>query len=178
MAKHTLKILRCEHHKIYKVCLAILQYYACFTIFIIMKVLNNLVRVLLWFRQGKFCVIPDMKKMFHQVMVNQRDRDALRFIWRSNRDENFRDIQMNVHLFGKVDSPCCRTWALSKTASDNIVKIVSRAKEEITDNFYMDDYLYSIHTVQEAIKVSNDVTNALSEGGFRLTNGYSMISKS
>ena len=33
----------------------------------------------------------------------------------------------------------------------------------------MDDYLDSFHTVQEATKVSNDVANALSEGGFRLT---------
>ena len=33
----------------------------------------------------------------------------------------------------------------------------------------MDDYLDSFHTVQEAIKVSNDVTNALNEGGFHLT---------
>ena len=71
---------------------------------------------------------------------------------------------MNVHLFGKVDSPCCFIWALNKTASDNIVKIVSRAEEAVKDNFYMDDYLDSFHTVQEAIKVSNDVTNALSKG--------------
>ena len=28
MAKHTLKILRCQHRKIFKVCLAILQHYA------------------------------------------------------------------------------------------------------------------------------------------------------
>ena len=28
MAKHTLKILRCSHRKIFKVCLAILQHYA------------------------------------------------------------------------------------------------------------------------------------------------------
>ena len=27
MAKHTLKILRCEHRKIFKVCLAIFQHY-------------------------------------------------------------------------------------------------------------------------------------------------------
>ena len=33
----------------------------------------------------------------------------------------------------------------------------------------MDDYLDSFHTVQEAIKVSNNVGNALREGGFRLT---------
>ena len=33
----------------------------------------------------------------------------------------------------------------------------------------MNDYLDSFHTVQKAIKVSNDVTNALREGGFCLT---------
>ena len=43
---------------------------------------------------------------------------------------------MNIHLFGKFDSPCCCIWALNKTASDNIVKIVSCAEEAITDNFY------------------------------------------
>ena len=60
---------------------------------------------------------------------------------------------MNVHLFAKFDSPCCCIWALNKTASDNIVKTVSRAEEAITDNFYKDDYLDSFHTVQEAINV-------------------------
>ena len=102
-------------------------------------------------------------------MVDLRDRDALRFIWRSNKDEKFQDIQMNVHLFGKVDSPCCCIWALNKTASHNIIKIVSRAEETIADNFYMDEYLDSFHIVQVAIKISNDVANAVSEGGFRLT---------
>ena len=56
--------------------------------------LNNLVGVLLRFLQGKFCVMADTEKMFHQVMVGLRDRDSLSFIWRSNKDENFQDIQM------------------------------------------------------------------------------------
>ena len=57
---------------------------------------------------------------------------------------------MNVHLFGRVDAPCCCIWALNKTASDNIVKIARRTEEAITDNFYVDDYLDysdSFHTV-------------------------------
>ena len=68
---------------------------------------NSLIGVLLRFRQGKFCVMASIEKMFHQVIVDFRDRDALRFIWRSNGGENFQDIQMNIHLFGKVDSPSC-----------------------------------------------------------------------
>lgn len=56
--------------------------------------LNNL------FRPGKFCVLADIEKMFPQVLVDKSDRD----------------IQMNVHLFGRVDSSCCCIWALHKTA--------------------------------------------------------------
>ena len=107
--------------------------------------------------------------MFYQVMVKQRGRDALRFVWRRNRDEKFQDTQMNVQFFGKVDSPGCCIWVLNKTISHNIVKIAISAKESITDNFYIDDYLDSFHTLQEAIKVLNDVTNVLSAEGFRLT---------
>ena len=65
--------------------------------------------------------------------------------------------------------------ALNKAASDNIVKIASRAEEAVTDNFYMDDYFDSFHTVQEAIKVLTDVANALNEEGFRLTKWVSNV---
>ena len=57
---------------------------------------------------------------------------------------------MNVHLFGKVDSACYCIWA----TVDDIVIIVSCAEEAIGDNFYMNDYLDSFHTIQKAIKVS------------------------
>ena len=99
----------------------------------------------------------------HHAVTNINEPGRICISWK-----NFQDIQMNVHLFGKVDSHGCYIWALNKTASDNIVKIVSRAGEAITDYFYMDDYLDSFYTVQEAIKISNDVANALGEGGFHL----------
>ena len=113
--------------------------------------------------------MASIEKMFHQVIVDFIDRDALRFIWRSNTGENFQDIQMNIHLFWKVDSPSCCIWTLNKPASDSILKIFSRAEEAVEDNFYTDDYLDSFHTVQEAIKVSSDVTNAQSKRVFCLT---------
>ena len=75
---------------------------------------------------------------------------------------------MNLHLFGKVVSPCCCIWPLNKTVSD-VVNIIDRAKEAIKNNFYMDHYLNSFHDINEVMKVSKDVTGALKEEEFCLT---------
>ena len=113
-----------------------------------------------------------IEKRFQQVLVDKNNHNALRnrrFIWRNSANEQFEDIQMNVHLFGKVVSPCCCIWTLNKTASDNVINIIDRAKEAINNNFYMDDHLNSFHDINEVMKVSNDVTGALKEEGFCLT---------
>ena len=41
---------------------------------------NNLIGVLMRFRQEKFSIIADIESMFHQARVDPRDRDALRFL--------------------------------------------------------------------------------------------------
>ena len=51
--------------------------------------LNNLVSVLIRFRRGKYAVMADIKKMFHQSFVSPNDTDALRFLWRKSPDEVF-----------------------------------------------------------------------------------------
>ena len=113
--------------------------------------------------------MADIEKMFHQVLVREQDREALRFVWRTNKKEQFRDMRMDIHPFGKVDSPCCCLWALKKTATDSITNIIARAKEAITENFYMDDYLDSFNTQSEAMEISQQVMAALKQGRFRLT---------
>ena len=107
--------------------------------------LNNLVGILLRFRKGRYCVMANIEKMFHQVLVREQDREALRFVWRTNKKEQFRDMRMDIHPFGKADSPCCCLWALKKTATDSITNIIARAKkaQKSTENVYMDDYLDS-----------------------------------
>ena len=77
--------------------------------------LNNLVPVITKFRNGKYGIIGDIEKMFHQVFVDQKDVDSLRFLWRDNPENPLLDCQMNVHLFGKVDSPCIANCALRKS---------------------------------------------------------------
>ena len=57
--------------------------------------------------------------MFHHVKVRDTDRDASYFIWRESPDQNS-DFQMSVHLFSKIDSPCCTNYALKKSTVNNV----------------------------------------------------------
>ncbi|XP_057308490.1 uncharacterized protein LOC130646338 [Hydractinia symbiolongicarpus] len=109
--------------------------------------------------------MADIEKMFHQVKVSRIEQDALRFVCRENTSDNIDDFAMQVHLFGKVDSPCCANYALRQTSIDHDREIV----DAITKKFYMDDYLDSMKTVDEAASIAKTLTKALKSCGFRLT---------
>ena len=94
--------------------------------------LNNLVSVITKFRNGKYGIIGEIE-MFHQVFVDPRDVDSLRFLWRDNPENLLLDCQMNVHLFGKADSPCIPCWALRKSGEDYTEDV----NFVLNNNFYM-----------------------------------------
>ena len=56
--------------------------------------------------------------MFHEIRVNAKDTDALRFLWRANPQCNIEDWIMLVHVFEKVDSPCGANWDFRNTSTD------------------------------------------------------------
>ena len=80
--------------------------------------LSNLVSTIITFCLGKYAVSGDIEQMFHQISVSPKDRDALRFLWKENNNEVVGDYKMNVHLFGKNDSPYVANFALKKAGAD------------------------------------------------------------
>ena len=119
--------------------------------------LNNLVSVSCCFRQGEYAVISDIEAMFHQVCVPSRDTDALSFLWRKGTDTEIEDYAMRVHIFGKADSPCAANWA------------DYQLKRIIEDNFYMDDFLYSMNCKLKLNKLGIRLINVLPSHRFNLT---------
>ena len=81
---------------------------------------NNLVGVLIRFRQEKIAFTANIEAIFHQVKVLPKDADALRFLWwNDSLDQPSVDYQTLVHIFGATSSPCCANKALKQTAEDN-----------------------------------------------------------
>ena len=103
--------------------------------------------------------------MFHQVCVPSRDTDALRFLWRKSTDTETEDYAMRVHIFGQTDSPCAANWVLKQMPPEDDYQL----KRIIEDNFYMDDFLYSMNCKLKLNKLCIRLINVLSSHGFILT---------
>ena len=100
---------------------------------------NSLIGLLIRFREGKYTVIADIGQMFHQIFVLEKGRDALRFLWRDTPSDIIDNYVMNVHLFGKIDSPCCPNWSLKTIALNEKNTYPENIISKILDNFYIDD---------------------------------------
>lgn len=95
--------------------------------------------------------------MYNQVKVLDEDADVLRFLWWEDRNlEEFSEFQMMTHKFGAADSPSCANYS-------------EEAVNTIKDDFYVDDLVKSVRSVEDAKSLSREVTELLGSAGFRLT---------
>ena len=102
---------------------------------------NQLVGVLIRFRQERIGLVSDIESMFHQVLVEPRDCDALRFFWWLNADMTgeMKEYRMVRHLFGATSSPNVANFCLRKTADDHQDEFDPSVLDTIKRNMYVDD---------------------------------------
>ena len=136
---------------------------------------NQIVGVLLRFREELIAVTGDIEAMFHQVKVPVKQRNYLRFIWwkDSDLDKDVVDHEMAAHVFGGVYSPTCSNYALKKTASDNLKKYGEDVASILRWNFYVDDMLKSFSSIEIAVRITGNVQELWKEEVFNLTKFYS-----
>ena len=108
--------------------------------------------------------------MFHQFRVNVEDRNYLRFMWW--KDEDFSkepvEFRMCVHLFGAVSSPGCANYGLKQVASDNEDEFGSDVANFLRRDFYVDDGLKSLPTVEDAKVMIDKCKDMCAKGGLHL----------
>ena len=111
--------------------------------------------------------------MFLQVGVLPCDQPSLRFLWRKDPTSNIVVHQYIRRIFGAKDSPTCANYALQSTASDN-AKEYLEAAIAVLENFYMDDYLDSVESLERTLISSKKLVH-LYLGGFKLTKFVSNV---
>ncbi|XP_062557202.1 uncharacterized protein LOC134222066 [Armigeres subalbatus] len=112
--------------------------------------LVSLVDVMLRFRQGK---------------GRSQNRLSQCFLRRSSPEEDVQIYMINVAMFGATSSPCTAQFVKNKNALD-YVDLYPRAVEAITKNHYVDDFLDSVNSVEEAVELVRQVTVIHAAAGF------------
>ena len=114
---------------------------------------NNLLGILIRFRQQPVAFMADIEQMFHSFLVREDHRDLLRFFWYKDNDPDGELIEyrMKVHVFGNTSSPAVATYCLRKTAEVGEQEFGSDAKNFVDNNFYVDDGLKSVAEPTEAV---------------------------
>lgn len=132
---------------------------------------NSLVGVLLRFRQHEVAVTADVEAMFHQVRVPPSQRDALRFLWYPEGDTERPPsaYRMTAHLFGGTWSPSACMYALRRTAREYGAPFHPETVKTLERNFYVDDCLRSVPTIDEGRRLAQQLPRLLEKGGFKLT---------
>ena len=135
------------------------------------NLLNSLQGILLRFRKFPVAFSSDIECMFYQVKVPEIQIDLLRFLWWTNGDvaQKLKTYRMTVHLFGAASSPSCANYGLKKTGSDNRSNVSLETVKTLHEDFYMDDCLKSVQTVDEAINMVKELKNLCKKGGLNLT---------
>ena len=72
---------------------------------------------------------------------------------------------MCVHVFGNKPSPSVANFGLRKTANLSEAEFGSDVKKFISENFYVDDGLVSLPTVEETVDLMKHTQTALSRNG-------------
>ena len=130
--------------------------------------LNGIFGVVLRFRERKVAFMGDISKMYHRILIPERDQHVHRFLWRNIETSRDPDIYVKrVLTFGDKPAPAMAQIALRKTAQENKPDY-PEAADVLTNNVYMDDICESKDTVEEAIKLTEDVDKVLDTGGFKV----------
>ncbi|XP_055584974.1 uncharacterized protein LOC129737840 [Uranotaenia lowii] len=126
--------------------------------------LTPLPTILYRFRQRQYCITGDIKEMYHQIKILDKDRQAQRFLWRSDPH-----MKPDVYSFGATCSPCSAQYIKNLNAKQWASEY-PEASAAIELSHYVDDFVDSRDTVDEVVQLALDVKTVHAYGGFELRN--------
>ena len=131
------------------------------------KLQNNICSILLRFRLHKYVICTDIEKMFRQILVEKKDTNYLRVLWRWNDSDPIKVYRMITVPFGLVCSPYIAQRTIKRLIDDEGIKF-PMASKILAENIYVDDVYVGKNDITEILQARNELRELLSLGGFNL----------
>lgn len=119
---------------------------------------DDLLSILLRFRQHKFVIAADVEKMYRQVTVHADDRYLQQIIWRETPDKPLRVFQLNTVTYGTASAPFLATMCLNQLSLECDDP---KVKEIVAHDFYVDDLLTGGDDYSEVNDLRCKITSVL-----------------
>ncbi|XP_076549168.1 uncharacterized protein LOC143306442 [Osmia lignaria lignaria] len=131
------------------------------------KLQIDLPAVMLRWRLYQYVFIADIAKMYRQILVNSKDVDYQRILWRSSPSDPLRHFQLLTVTYGTGPAPYLALRVLQKLAKDEGAKY-PLALAVFRDQIYVDDCAFGADNPQLARQTRDHVISLLQRGGFTL----------
>ena len=122
---------------------------------------DDLLSILLRFRQHKYVVTADIEKMYRQTEVYAQQRSLQQILWRFDPSQSIKRYQLNTVTYGTASAPYLSTRCLHQLGKESTNADIRRA---ICHDFYVDDFLSGHKTVEETVSLCHGVRNTLKSG--------------
>ena len=132
--------------------------------------LNNLVGLLIRWRENSVALVGDIRKMYNSVHLKEPEVHTHRFLWRDMDVSRPPDIYAVTRVnMGDKPAGTISTEALYRTA-DMFQKDSPSAAKLLKESSYVDDLLDSVASKQDALILAYEVETLLQKGGFKVKN--------
>lgn len=126
---------------------------------------DDLLSILIRFRQHKFVVTSDIEKMYRQIYVNNEQRCLQQIFWRSDPSQPIKKYKLNTVTYGTASAPYLATRCLVQLGQECNNKNV---RETILHDFYVDDYISGHNDEEALIQTCKGVIQTLEGAHFHL----------
>jgi len=130
--------------------------------------INNLLGILIRFRENRIGVAGDVSKMYHTVKLSALDQHTHRFLWRNMETERKPNTYVMTSVsFGDKPAGAIASLALKKTAECQLDEN-SRAARMIIENSYFDDIIDIFYDASVAKETTKEADAILVTGSFKI----------
>lgn len=117
--------------------------------------------IMIRFREKPFRLKCDIEKMYRQVLVDEKQRKYQKILWRAHPTLPLKQYHLNALVFGICASANLATRTPHQIALDNELQF-PEAAAIIKDSFYVDDLMFGCQSIEEGLKLRNQVRYILS----------------
>lgn len=139
---------------------------------------QDLMTLLLKWRQYQYAFVADIEKMFRQINVNKCDQNYQKIVWRDDPTSPLQEYNLTTVTYGTKAAPFLAMMTLKQLAKDEKHNYQeTNAAKVLDESMYMDDLLHGCHSIPEGVRLQSDLIQLLKSGGFNLRKWKSNVSE-